>query len=69
MIQLCVSIALLGLQMKSWDTVVTDVVAACNTSPELHDALLQFLAVLPEEAADPRRIVMAVCYLRHCDSY
>src|SRR6202022_4990683 len=60
MIQICISIAALGLQMKSWNTVIPDVVAACGNNEEAFEALLQFLAVLPEEAYDGRRIILTV---------
>lgn len=61
MIQICISIAALGLQMKTWNTVIPDVIAACHGGTEHSlEALLQFLAVLPEEAYDGRRIILAV---------
>ena len=50
LLQICISIAALGLQMKSWNSVIPDVVAACGPSDENFSALLQFLAVLPQEA-------------------
>lgn len=39
---------------------IPDVVAACGTAGDSLDALLQFLAVLPEEAYDGRRIILTV---------
>jgi transportin-3 len=60
MIQICIAIAALGLQLKSWTTVIPDVVAACGTSGDSLEALLQFLAVLPEEAYDGRRMILTV---------
>jgi transportin-3 len=57
MIQICISVAALGLQLKSWTSVIRDVVAACGNALE---ALLQFLAVLPEEANDGRRMILTV---------
>lgn len=57
MIQICISVAALGLQLKSWTSVIPDVVAACGNALE---ALLQFLAVLPEEANDGRRMILTV---------
>jgi transportin-3 len=60
MIQICISIAALGLQLKSWNTVIPDVVNACGTSGDSLEALLQFLAVLPEEAYDGRRMILTV---------
>jgi len=60
LIQICVSIAALGMQLKSWTTVVLDVVAVCQTAGNAEDALLQFLAVLPEEVCDHRRMILTV---------
>jgi hypothetical protein len=61
MIQICIAIAALGLQLKTWDTVIEDVVEFCGTnSQQSLEALLQFLAVLPEEAYDGRRMILTV---------
>ena len=61
MIQICIAIAVLALQLKSWNNVILDVVNACETSGDSLEALLQFLAVLPEEAYDGRRMILTVC--------
>jgi hypothetical protein len=58
-VQLCVSLAALAVQSKSWTTVIPDVVAACETL----EVLLQFLAVLPEEAYDSRRTMHTVFWI------
>jgi transportin-3 len=55
MIQICISIATLGLQRRSWTSVIPDVVDASGNALE---ALLQFLVVLPEEANDARRMIL-----------
>ena len=61
MIQVCVAIASLALQLKTWNSVIQDVVGACGTtSQQSLEALLQFLAVLPEEAYDGRRMILTV---------
>jgi hypothetical protein len=60
MIQICISVAALGLQLKSWSTVIPDVVRACETTGDSLEALLQFLAVLPEEVYDGRRMILTV---------
>lgn len=66
MIQISISIAALALQLKSWDTPIADVVHATGTSGDSLDALLQFLAVLPEEACDGRSMTLTVPgYLSH----
>jgi len=60
MIQICISLAALALQLQSWNTAIPDVVNACTTPKEQIDALLQFLAVLPEEACDGSRMILMV---------
>jgi len=60
MIQICTSLAALALQLTSWNAVIHDVVKACGTTGKSLEALLQFLAVLPEEAYDGRRIILSV---------
>ena len=64
MIQICIAIAVLSVQLKSWNTVIPDVVAACETSHDCFEALLQFLAVLPEEVYDSRRMILTVTALQ-----
>jgi len=61
-IQICRAIAALGLQLKTWDTVIEDVVAVWGPrfSQQSLEAILQFLAVLPEEAYDGRRMILTV---------
>jgi hypothetical protein len=61
MIQICIALAALGLQMKTWNTMIPDVVAACSKEDCL-EPLLQFLAVLPEEAYDGRRTILTVIH-------
>jgi transportin-3 len=63
MVQLCVSLAALALQLKSWTTAIPDVIAACGTSSDSLAVLLQFLAVLPEEAYDSRRTMHTVFWI------
>jgi len=65
MIQICISIAALGLQLKSWDSLIADVVHATGISGDSLDALLQFLAVLPEEAYDGKRMILTVPRISH----
>jgi Exportin 1-like protein len=59
MIQICICLAALGLQLRSWTSVVADVEAIWKQTGSL-DALLQFLAVLPEEAYDGKRTMLSV---------
>ena len=60
MTQVCIAIAALGLRLKSWQTVILDVVGACGTTGDSLEALLQFLAVLPEEVHDGRPMILTV---------
>lgn len=60
LIQICVSLAALGMQLRSWKTVVSDVVRVCQAPGKAEDAMLQFLAVLPEEVYDNRRMILTV---------
>ena len=62
MIQICIAIAALALQLKTWDTVIEDVVAAVSglCTQQSGEAVIQFLAVLPEEAYDGRRMIFTV---------
>jgi len=61
MTQICISIAALALQLTTWNNVIEDIVGAIGTSTnESLEAVLQFLAVLPEEANDGRRILLTV---------
>jgi transportin-3 len=65
-LQICISIASLALQMRTWNNVIPDVVGACGKNEKGQEALLQFLAVLPEEAYDGRRILLELSVLFPC---
>ncbi|KKA30085.1 hypothetical protein TD95_004560 [Thielaviopsis punctulata] len=54
-VQLCVSLAILAIQMKEWKDVLPTVVNALNSS---HAAILDFLRVLPEEVTEGRKITL-----------
>lgn len=56
-VQLCVSLAILAIQMKEWKDVLPTVVNALNSS---HAAILDFLRVLPEEVTEGRKITLTV---------
>ncbi|BFZ63006.1 Nuclear import receptor [Saitoella coloradoensis] len=56
MIQLAVSLAGLALQMTEWKTVLQDVVQHLGNDKETWPAMLQFIAVLPEEVSDSKRV-------------
>ncbi|KFH44036.1 hypothetical protein ACRE_052070 [Hapsidospora chrysogenum ATCC 11550] len=55
-VQLCVCLAILAIQMKDWNDVLTSVVGSFGSSPESHAAILDFLRVLPEEVTEGRKI-------------
>ncbi|KAL5614629.1 uncharacterized protein BROUX77_000466 [Berkeleyomyces rouxiae] len=54
-VQLCVSLAILAIQMTGWKDVLPTVVNALSSS---HAAILDFLRVLPEEVTDGRKITL-----------
>ncbi|RCH81760.1 Nuclear import receptor, partial [Rhizopus stolonifer] len=49
MIQLCLAVAILAIQLLEWKTVISDLVDRFNTSPQGVVCLLEILKVLPEE--------------------
>lgn len=57
--QLCVSLAVLAIQMTEWKDVLDSVGAALGASAG--DAVLEFLKVLPEEVFEGRKINLSVC--------
>ncbi|KAG9043201.1 Nuclear import receptor [Tulasnella sp. UAMH 9824] len=58
LIQLCLALSGLALQMKEWDNPVLDLINALGQNPVTVPALLLFLTVLPEEVAGNTRIPM-----------
>ncbi|CAI6090045.1 unnamed protein product [Clonostachys chloroleuca] len=58
-VQLCVCLAILAIQMKDWNDVLSLVVGSLNNSPESHAAILDFLRVLPEEVTEGRKITLS----------
>ena len=52
--------AILAIQMKDWDDVLSSVVGSLSSSPESHAAILDFLRVLPEEVTEGRKITLSV---------
>ncbi|GAB5592901.1 Nuclear import receptor [Umbelopsis nana] len=54
--QLCLSMAILAIQMPQWKNVVAQFVELFGKSPETIPALLEFLTVLPEEVNNNNRI-------------
>ncbi|KAG6180652.1 hypothetical protein E4U36_004679 [Claviceps purpurea] len=58
-VQLCVCLAILAIQMKDWDNVLSSVVQSLNETPESHACILDFLRVLPEEVTEGRKITLS----------
>ncbi|KAG4300585.1 hypothetical protein PCANB_002993 [Pneumocystis canis] len=54
MIQLCVALAGLALQMLEWKDVISDVVSVFGKDKSTWGCLLQFISVLPEEVEDKK---------------
>ncbi|KAK1252902.1 hypothetical protein MKX08_004089 [Trichoderma sp. CBMAI-0020] len=58
-VQLCVCLAILAIQMKEWNDVLSSVVQSLSDSPESHACILDFLRVLPEEVTEGRKITLS----------
>jgi transportin-3 len=61
LVQLCLAISGLALQLPAWDTPVQSMIEAYGRNPGTVPALLQFLTVFPEELTMNTRIPMTVC--------
>lgn len=59
-VQLCVCLATLAIQMRSWKDVLPTVVSALGSEVQSHAAILDFLRVLPEEVTEGRKINLSV---------
>jgi transportin-3 len=59
LVQVCLSLADLAVQMMEWDQVVQGMIDQFGKDVGMVPALLEFLRVLPEEAGNPK-IAMAV---------
>ncbi|KAI6785186.1 uncharacterized protein J7T54_006828 [Emericellopsis cladophorae] len=58
-VQLCVCLAILAIQMKGWNDVLSSVVEALSGGEGSHAAILDFLRVLPEEVTEGRKITLS----------
>ncbi|EHK43298.1 hypothetical protein TRIATDRAFT_285917 [Trichoderma atroviride IMI 206040] len=58
-VQLCVCLAILAIQMKDWNDVLSSVVQSLSDSPQSHACILDFLRVLPEEVTEGRKITLS----------
>lgn len=60
LIQICLAMSGLALQMREWDNAIMDVVNVLGQNPTTVPALLQFLTLLPEEISSNTRIPLSV---------
>jgi transportin-3 len=66
--QLCLSLAILAIQMPAWKNVVAQFVELFGNSADTIPTLLEFLTVLPEEVNNNNRIPIGVsifCIIQH----
>jgi hypothetical protein len=59
-VQLCVCLAILALQMRTWTHVLSTVVSSLGDDTAGHAGILDFLRVLPEEVTEGRKINLSV---------
>ena len=59
-VQLCVCLAILAIQMKSWKNVLPTVLSTLGDDVASHACILDFLRVLPEEVTEGRKITLSV---------
>ncbi|KHJ33114.1 putative exportin 1-like protein [Erysiphe necator] len=55
-VQLCVCLAILAIQMISWQNVLPTIVSSLGNDENGHSCILDFLKVLPEEVTEGRKI-------------
>lgn len=60
MIQLCLAVADLAIQLLQWKTVIPDLVSKFGNSPQTLSCLLEILKVLPEEMNNNTRLPLTV---------
>lgn len=61
MVQLCLAIAGLALQLPTWENPVQDMIDSFGRNSATVPTLLQFLTLLPEELTSNTRIPVTVC--------
>lgn len=54
LVQVCLALADLAVQMMEWDHVVSGLIGELGKDVQMVPALLEFLRVLPEEAGNPK---------------
>jgi transportin-3 len=60
LVQLCLSLADLALQLPEWPTVVTDLIEKFGKNPQTVPILLEFLTVFPQEIVGNQKIKILV---------
>jgi len=60
LVQICLALSGLALQMKEWDGAVESLIGTLGQNPSTVSALLTFLTLLPEEVSSNTRIPMSV---------
>lgn len=60
-IQLCLAISGLALQVPAWERVVETLIDSFGRNPATVPTLLEFLTLLPEEVSGNTRIPISVC--------
>ena len=63
MLQLCLALADLAIQLLEWKSAVKDMVTKFGGSPETAVCLLEFLTVLPEELNSNTRLPLTVSFV------
>ena len=61
LVQLCLALSGLALQLPTWENPVQDMIDSFGRDPVTVPTLLQFLTVLPEEITGNTRIPVTVC--------
>lgn len=61
LVQLCLAISALALQLPAWDDPVQTMINSFGRNPASVPALLQFLTILPEEVTSNTKIPITVC--------
>lgn len=64
MVQLCLAISGLALQLPAWGNPVQDLIDSFGRNPALVPALLLFLTILPEELTGNSKIPITVSCAR-----
>lgn len=60
MVQLCLAVADLAIQLLQWKTVIPDLIEKFNDTPEGAICLLELLKILPEEMNSNTRLALTV---------